>query len=122
MTRWNSHPSKSISAGAFASPSQGFRAAVEAAWVVSHLTGKRSSDNLLIHELRARDRHAGISTDSYHSYKNAIRDAFGNRAAHCTGTKISSVTHLGVPKTSPRYDLVNLTGQEKGFSKTGRRV
>ena len=36
-----------------------------------------------------------ISTDGFLPYKNAIRDAFGNRVAHGTITKTYSVTNLG---------------------------
>jgi hypothetical protein len=36
-----------------------------------------------------------ISTDGFLPYKNAIRDAFGNRIAHGTITKTYSVTNLG---------------------------
>jgi IS1 family transposase len=44
-----------------------------------------------------------ISTDGYHPYKSAIRDAFGNRVPHGTVTKTYSVTHLAVREASRRY-------------------
>ena len=44
-----------------------------------------------------------ISTDGLHFYKNAIRDAFGKRAAHGVINKTYSVTHLNVTEASRRY-------------------
>jgi hypothetical protein len=44
-----------------------------------------------------------ISTDGLHFYKNAIRDAFGNRVAHGVINKTYSVTHLAVTEASRRY-------------------
>lgn len=44
-----------------------------------------------------------ISTDGYHPYKVAIRDAFGNRISHGTISKTYSVTHLAVTEASRRY-------------------
>ena len=36
-----------------------------------------------------------ISTDGFHPYRMAIRDAFGDSAAHGVIVKTYSVTHLG---------------------------
>ena len=44
-----------------------------------------------------------ISTDGFHPYRNAIRDAFGNRVAHGVVHKTYSVTHLATPEASRRY-------------------
>ena len=52
-----------------------------------------------------RQRVIGVtetSTVGYGPYRNAIQDAFGNRMAHGTLTKIYSVTHLSVTEAS-RY-------------------
>jgi IS1 family transposase len=66
--------------------------------IISYRVGKRDSANTaeFIHDLR--ERVIGlpeISTDGFLPYKNAIRDAFGNRIAHGTITKTYSVTNLG---------------------------
>jgi IS1 family transposase len=66
--------------------------------IISYRVGKRDTDNTaeFIHDLR--ERVVGlpeISTDGFLPYKNAIRDAFGNRIAHGTITKTYSVTNLG---------------------------
>jgi IS1 family transposase len=66
--------------------------------IISYRVGKRDSANTaeFIHDLR--ERVIGlpeISTDGFLPYKNAIRDAFGNRVAHGTITKTYSVTNLG---------------------------
>lgn len=74
--------------------------------IVSYLTGKRSSENTDIFIQDIRDRVIGtpeISTDGYHPYRNAIRDAFTNRVAHGVVVKTYSVTHLAVNEASRRY-------------------
>lgn len=74
--------------------------------IVSYLTGKRTSENTdsFIQDIRQRViGEPEISTDGYGPYKNAIRDAFGNRLAHGTVTKTYSVTHLAVNEASRRY-------------------
>jgi hypothetical protein len=43
-----------------------------------------------------------ISTDGFHPYRPAIRDAFGGRVAHGVVTKTYSVTHLATPEASRR--------------------
>jgi IS1 family transposase len=65
--------------------------------IVSYHVGKRDSDNTdrFIRDLRERVLGAPeISTDGFRPYQNAIRDAFGRRAAHGTIVKTLSVTHL----------------------------
>ena len=53
--------------------------------IIAYHTGKRDADSTdqFIQDLRARVIGVPeISTDGYHPYKNAIRDAFGSRATH----------------------------------------
>jgi IS1 family transposase len=74
--------------------------------IIGFRTGKRDTEttDLFIRDLR--DRVLGvpeISTDGYHPYRNAIRDAFGNRVAHGVINKTYSVTHLAVTEASRRY-------------------
>lgn len=74
--------------------------------IIAYHTGKRTSDNTdqFIQDLRQRVIGAPeISTDGLHFYKNAIRDAFGNRVAHGVISKTYSVTHLAVNEASRRY-------------------
>jgi IS1 family transposase len=66
--------------------------------IISYRVGKRDTENtdLFIQDLRGRVIGLPeISTDGFLPYKNAIRDAFGNRVAHGTITKTYSVTNLG---------------------------
>ena len=44
-----------------------------------------------------------ISTDGFHPYKNAIRDAFNGRAHHGVIVKTYSVTNLAVKDAARRY-------------------
>ena len=74
--------------------------------IVGFHVGKRDTDNTdqFIRDLR--ERVIGlpeISTDGFHPYRNAIRDAFGNRVAHGVVHKTYSVTHLATPEASRRY-------------------
>ena len=74
--------------------------------IVSYRTGKRDSATTddFIQDLRQRVIGSPeISTDGYHPYKSAIRDAFGNRVAHGVINKTYSVTHLAVKEASRRY-------------------
>ena len=62
--------------------------------IISYRTGKRDSENtdLFIQDLRERVIGAPeISTDGFHPYKNAIRDAFNGRASHGVIVKTYSV-------------------------------
>src|SRR5262249_46811764 len=62
--------------------------------IIGYRTGRRDTATTddFIQDLRARVIGAPeISTDGFHPYKNAIRDAFGGRAAHGTVTKTYSV-------------------------------
>jgi IS1 family transposase len=74
--------------------------------ILSYRTGKRDSENrdLFVRDLRERVLGAPeFSTDGFSPYQNAIRDAFGTRAAHGVITKTYSVTHLAVNEASRRY-------------------
>lgn len=74
--------------------------------IVGYLTGKRSGENTdqFVQDLRQRVIGAPeISTDGFHPYKTAIRDAFAGRAAHGIINKTYSVTHLAVTEASRRY-------------------
>lgn len=65
--------------------------------IISYRTGKRDSANTddFVQDLRQRVIGAPeISTDGFGPYRNAIRDAFNNRAAHGVVQKTYSVTDL----------------------------
>lgn len=84
--------------------------------IVSYLTGKRTTENTddFINDIR--DRVIGspeISTDGFHPYKNAIRDAFGNRIAHGVIVKTYSVTHLAVKDAARRYSPAEVIAVER---------
>ena len=73
--------------------------------IVSYRVGKRDTANTDAFIQDLRDRVIGlpeISTDGFKPYKNAIRDAFGNRIAHGIVQKTYSVTHLSKEAAS-RY-------------------
>lgn len=74
--------------------------------IIGYRTGKRTTETTddFIQDLRQRVIGLPeISTDGLHYYKNAIRDAFGNRVAHGVINKTYSVTHLAVTEASRRY-------------------
>jgi IS1 family transposase len=74
--------------------------------IIGYLTGKRDSLNTdeFIQDLRGRVIGSPeITTDGWLPYRNAIRDAFGGRAAHGVIDKTYSVTHLAVTEASRRY-------------------
>lgn len=74
--------------------------------IIGYRTGKRDTATTddFIQDLRGRVIGVPeISTDGYHPYKNAIRDAFGSRVAHGVVTKTYSVVHLNVNEASRRY-------------------
>jgi hypothetical protein len=65
--------------------------------ILAYRTGKRDSENtdLFIRDLRERVLGTPeISTDGFHPYCPAIRDAFGTRVAHGVINKTYSVTDL----------------------------
>jgi hypothetical protein len=55
-----------------------------------------------------------ISTDGFHPYKLAIRNAFGNRIAHGIITKTYSVTHLAVKDAARRYSPAQVVAPLRG--------
>src|SRR5580704_1725073 len=65
--------------------------------ILAYRTGKRDGENtdLFIRDLRERVLGTPeISTDGFHPYRPAIRDAFGERVAHGVINKTYSVTDL----------------------------
>ncbi len=73
--------------------------------IVGYRTGKRHTDTTdqFIQDLRQRVIGAPeISTDGFHPYRNAIRDAFQN-SAHGVINKTFSVVHLNVDQAQHRY-------------------
>lgn len=83
--------------------------------IVAYRTGKRDTATTddFIQDLRQRVIGLPeISTDGFHPYKNAIRDAFGKRVAHGTITKTYSVTHLNVNEASRRYSPAQVIAVE----------
>ncbi len=71
--------------------------AASAKAILAYRTGKRDGENtdLFIRDLRERVLGAPeISTDGFHPYRPAIRDAFGDRVAHGVINKTYSVTDL----------------------------
>ncbi len=65
--------------------------------IIAYRTGKRDSENtdLFIHDLRERVLGTPeISTDGFHPYRPAIRDAFGSRVSHGVINKTYAVTDL----------------------------
>lgn len=80
--------------------------AASAKAIIAYQTGKRHTDttDAFIQDLRQRVLGTPeISTDGWHPYRNAIRDAFGGRAAHGVINKTYSVTNLATPEASRRY-------------------
>nr|WP_246667518.1 transposase [Bradyrhizobium macuxiense] len=74
--------------------------------IISYRTGKRDTENtdLFVQDLRQRVIGAPeISTDGFHPYKVAIRDAFNGRAHHGVIVKTYSVTNLAVKEAARRY-------------------
>ncbi|EAQ33536.1 hypothetical protein NB311A_09991 [Nitrobacter sp. Nb-311A] len=84
--------------------------------IISYRTGKRDSENtdLFIQDLRERVIGAPeISTDGFHPYKNAIRDAFHGRAHHGVIVKTYSVTNLAVKEAARRYSPAEVVAVER---------
>jgi IS1 family transposase len=73
--------------------------------IISWGVGKRNTDSTMdfLHDLRSRViGQPEISTDGFHPYRMAIRDAFGDSASHGVIVKTYSVTHL-VKEAQGRY-------------------
>ncbi|HEV2629435.1 MAG TPA: hypothetical protein VGV41_12415 [Pseudolabrys sp.] len=78
------------------------------------MTCRRLTTDDFIQDLRQRVIGVPeISTDGFHPYKNAIRDAFGGRAAHGVINKTYSVTHLNVTEASRRYSPAQVVAVER---------
>jgi IS1 family transposase len=74
--------------------------------IVAYRTGKRDMEttDLFVQDLRERVIGAPeISTDGFHPYKVAIRDAFKGNASHGVIVKTYSVTNLAVKDAARRY-------------------
>lgn len=73
--------------------------------IISWGVGKRNAESTMdfLHDLRSRViGQPEISTDGFHPYRVAIRDAFGPNASHGVIVKTYSVTHL-VKEAQGRY-------------------
>lgn len=73
--------------------------------IISYRVGKRDTENKTEFLYDLRERVLGspeISTDGFLPYRNAIRDAFGKRAAHGVVVKTYSVTNLA-KQAATRY-------------------
>jgi hypothetical protein len=73
--------------------------------IISWGVGKRNTESTMdfLHDLRSRViGQPEISTDGFHPYRVAIRDAFGDSASHRVIVKTYSVTHL-VKEAQGRY-------------------
>ncbi|MEY9886352.1 transposase [Bradyrhizobium sp. USDA 329] len=73
--------------------------------IISWGVGKRNTESTMdfLHDLRSRViGQPEISTDGFHPYRMAIRDAFGPEASHGVIVKTYSVTHL-VKEAQGRY-------------------
>lgn len=84
--------------------------------IVSYRTGKRDSENtdMFVQDLRQRVIGAPeISTDGFHPYRVAIRDAFNGRASHGVIVKTYSVTNLAVKDAARRYSPAEVISVER---------
>jgi IS1 family transposase len=72
--------------------------------IISWGVGKRNTDSTMdfLHDLRRVIGQPEISTDGFHPYRLAIRDAFDDSASHGVIVKTYSVTHL-VKEAQGRY-------------------
>jgi IS1 family transposase len=87
--------------------------------IIAYRTGKRDSDTTdeFIQDLRQRVIGVPeITTDGYHPYKSAIRDAFGSQVAHGVISKTYSVTHLNVTEASRRYSPAQVISVERAVA------
>ena len=74
--------------------------------IIAYRAGKRDTDNTMEFVYDLRERVIGSpenSTDGFHPYKLAIRNAFGNRIVHGIITKTYSITHRAVKDAARRY-------------------
>ena len=84
--------------------------------IIAYRTGKRDGDltDEFIQDLRQRVIGTPeITTDGWHPYKTAVRDAFGKTVAHGVINKTYSVTHLNVTEASRRYSPAAVIAVER---------
>lgn len=84
--------------------------------IVSYRTGKRDSENtdLFVQDLRERVLGAPeISTDGWHPYRVAIRDAFNGHASHGVVVKTYSVVNLAVKEAARRYSPAEVVAVDR---------
>ena len=83
--------------------------------IISWGVGKRNTESTMdfLHDLRGRViGQPEISTDGFHPYRMAIRDAFGASASHGVIVKTYSVTHL-VKEAQGRYSPAAVVAVER---------
>jgi IS1 family transposase len=83
--------------------------------IISWGVGKRNTESTMdfLHDLRTRViGQPEISTDGFHPYRMAIRDAFGAGASHGVIVKTYSVTHL-VKEAQGRYSPAAVVAVER---------
>jgi IS1 family transposase len=83
--------------------------------IISWCVGKRNTESAMdfLHDLRGRViGQPEISTDGFHPYRLAIRDAFGDGASHGVIVKTYSVTHL-VKEAQGRYSPAAVVAVER---------
>jgi IS1 family transposase len=84
--------------------------------IIAYRTGKRDAalTDEFIQDLRGRVIGSPeITTDGWHPYRPAIRDAFGEKATHGVINKTYSVTHLNVTEASRRYSPAAVVAVER---------
>jgi IS1 family transposase len=83
--------------------------------IISWGVGKRNTESTMdfLHDLRSRViGQPEISTDGFHPYRLAIRDAFGDSASHGVIVKTYRVTHL-VKEAQGRYSPAAVVAVER---------
>jgi IS1 family transposase len=83
--------------------------------IISWGVGKRNTESTMdfLHDLRSRViGQPEISTDGFHPYRLAIRDAFGDSASHGVIVKTYSVTHLA-KEAQGRYSPAAVVAVER---------
>src|ERR1700754_5050929 len=83
--------------------------------IISWGVGKRNTESTMdfLHDLRSRViGQPEISTDGFHPYRMAVRDAFGASASHGVILKTYSVTHL-VKEAQGRYSPAAVVAVER---------
>ena len=90
--------------------------------IISWGVGKRNIESTMdfLHDLRGRViGQPEISTDGFHPYRIAIRDAFGDSASHGVIVKTYSVTHL-VKEAQGRYSPAAVVAVDRGSKRATR--